>query len=42
MQKKLNKLIETKTERISYAKSIERITFEQLKKISINNDCYVY
>ncbi len=36
MQKKLNNFSENKN--LSYAKYIEEITFEQLKKISVVND----
>ena len=38
MQKKLNKFIEKEIEKLEYSKFIESITFEQIKKISVNND----
>ena len=38
MQKKLNKFIEKEIEKLEHSKFIETITFEQIKKISINND----
>ncbi|MEK6876508.1 MAG: hypothetical protein AABX63_03795 [Nanoarchaeota archaeon] len=38
MQKKLNKFIEKEIEKLEYSKFIETITFEQIKKISLEND----
>ncbi len=38
MQKKLNKFIEKEIEKLKHLKFIETITFEQIKKISLNDD----
>ena len=38
MQKKLNKFIDKEIEKLEHLKLIEAITFEQIKKISVNND----
>ena len=38
MQKKLNRFIEKEIEKLEYSKFIETITFEQIKKISLDND----
>ena len=38
MQKKLNKFIEKEIEKLEHSKFIEVLTFEQIKKISINDD----
>ena len=40
MQKKLNKFIEKEIERLEYSRFIESITFEQIKKISVEEDDY--
>ncbi|HJO02141.1 MAG: hypothetical protein QF436_04165 [Candidatus Woesearchaeota archaeon] len=38
MQKKLSKLIEKEIYKANYAKFIEGITFQQLKRISVEKD----
>ena len=38
MQKKLNKFIEKEIDKLEYSKFIETITFEQIKKISLDDD----
>ena len=38
MQKKLNKFIEKEIEKLEHSKFIETITFEQIKKISLDDD----
>ncbi len=38
MQRKLNKFIEKEIEKLEYSKFIEAVTFEQIKKISLEND----
>ena len=40
MQKKLNRFIEKEIETLEHLKFIEAITFEQLKRISIEEDDY--
>jgi|TARA_Y100000310_G_scaffold36523_1_gene34363 hypothetical protein len=40
MQKKLNKFLEKEIEKFRYFKQIEAITFQQLKRISVDKDNY--
>ena len=40
MQRKLNKFLETEFKRIENAKFIEGITFEQLKRLSVEKNYY--
>ena len=41
MQKKLNNFLKKEIDKLEYVKFIERLTFEQLKRISVEKYYYV-